>query len=356
MAIETQAINQEKLGKLLANVVQDYGAVLSSALVLIGEHLGLYQAMADGEPVDSVALAAKTNVSERYLRDWLVNQAAGGYVEYDDATGRYFLSPEQALVLSGSDGPVDVPGGFRFTNAAIKADERIAEVMRSGGGMSWGEHDHGMFDGTERFFRPIYRYNLVDSWIPALDGVEPKLTNGASVADIGCGHGASTIIMAEAYPASRFVGYDFHAPSIERAREAARLAGVSDRVMFEVSDAAAFPGAEYDLVTFFDCFHDLPNPDLAAQRTCQALASDGTALIVEPMAGRSAQGNFNPIGRVFSAGSLLICTPNALAGGTTALGAIASDAAIEEAVKAGGFTRFRRAAETPFNRVFEARK
>jgi 2-polyprenyl-3-methyl-5-hydroxy-6-metoxy-1,4-benzoquinol methylase len=355
MVVESQVINEERLGNFLGIVVQDLGAVLNSAMVLIGEQLGLYRAMADGEPVDSVRLAAKSGASERYLREWLVNQAAGGYIDYDDATNRYTLPPEQALVLAGTDGPVDVPGGFRFATSVIKSEQRLAETIRSGSGMSWGEHDHGMFEGTERFFRPIYRFNLVNHWIPALDGVDATLTAGAKVADIGCGYGASTVIMAQAFPNSRFYGYDFHEPSIERAREAAAQAGVADRVTFEVVDASAFPGTDYDLITYFDCFHDLPNPQNAARQARQALAPHGTVMVVEPMAGRSAQSNFNPVGRVFSAGSMLVCTPNALSNGPTALGAIATDAELKAALEAGGFTRFRRATETPFNRVFEVR-
>jgi SAM-dependent methyltransferase len=355
MVVETRAIDEERLGNFLGTVVNDFGALMSSALVLIGEELGLYAAMADGEPVNSSELAAKTGTSERYLRDWLVNQAAGGYCEYDVATDRYRLPYEHALVLAGRDGPADVPGGFRAFTAMIKAEPRIAEVVRSGGGMAWGEHDHTMFEGTERFFRPIYVQNLVSTWIPALDGVQEKLQEGTTVADIGCGHGASTVILAAAYPNSRVSGYDFHAPSIERAREAAVLAGVAERVTFEVADAAAFPGAGYGLIAFFDCFHDLPDPVNAARRAYQALAADGTLLVVEPMAGRTTEENLNPIGRLGAAASVLVCTPNALAGGTHALGTIASDKAIEDVLRAAGFTRFRRAAETPFNRVFEVR-
>ncbi len=356
MVVEARTIDEAKLGDFLGIVVRDLGAVLSSATVLIGEQLGLYAAMADGVPVNSDELAGKTGASERYLREWLVNQAAGGYLEYDVAADRYHLPAEHALVLTGGDGPADVPGAFRFATATIKSEPRIVEAMREGSGVSWGEHDHGLFEGTERFFKAIYQTNLIGSWIPALDGVEEKLQRGAKVADIGCGHGASTVILAQAYPNSRFHGFDFHEPSIERAREAAADAGVSDRVTFEVSDAAEFPGGDYDLIAFFDCLHDLPNPHNAARRAYEALAQDGTTLIVESMAGRTTQDNLNPVGRVYSAASVLVCTPNALAAGTTALGTIASDVALEEVVTSGGFTRFRRATETPFNRVFEARK
>jgi SAM-dependent methyltransferase len=356
MVVEERTIDEARLGNFLGTVVNDIGGLLSSALVLIGEDLGLYEAMADGEPVNSTELAAETGANERYLRDWLVNQAAGGYVEYDVATDRYRLPYEHALVLAGRDGPADVPGGFRTFMAAIKAQPRIAEVMRTGGGMPWGDHDHDLFEGTERFFRAIYSHNLISTWIPALDGVEKKLKAGATVADIGCGHGASTILMAEAFPASRFFGFDFHGPSIERARVAAEAAGVADRITFEVADAAAFPGTNYDLITFFDCFHDLPNPGNAANRACQALVKEGTLMVVEPMAGRTTEENLNPIGRLGSAASVLVCTPNALSGGDFALGTIATDNAIADVLRSAGFTRFRRAAETPFNRVFEVRR
>lgn len=355
MAVEARAIDEARLGDFLGTVVNDFGALLSSALVILGDRLGLYEAMSDGTWISSEELAARTNVSERYLRDWLVNQAAGGYAEYDLATNRYRLPLEHALVLAGRDGPADVPGGFVAFSAMIKAEPRIAEAMRAGGGLSWGEHDHAMFEGTERFFRPAYAHNLVSAWIPALDGVGEKLQAGASVADIGCGHGASTIIMAEAYPRSRFVGFDFHAPSIERARAAAEAAGVADRVTFVVADATEFPGDGYDLIGFFDCFHDLPTPEAAARRVHEALTPDGTVLMVEPMAGRTTAENLNPIGRIGSAASVLVCTPNALSTGPEALGTIATDADLETAIRAGGFTRFRRIAETPFNRVFEVR-
>lgn len=356
MASAVQTIDEQKVGAFLGLVVNDFGSVLSSALVLIGEQLGLYEAMSDGEPVNSTELAEKTGVSERYLREWLVNQAAGGYLEFDVDSQRFSLPPEHALVLAGAEGPADVPGGFRLTTSIIKSEARIADAMRSGAGMSWGEHDCGLFEGTERFFRPVYRQHLVNDWIPALEDVEAKLRSGAKVADIGCGHGASTILMAEAYPASQVTGFDFHAPSIERARQAAGQAGVAGKAAFEVADAASFPGSDYDLITFCDCFHDLPNPEAAARHVHDALAPDGVALIVEPMGGRTIQDNLNPVGRIYSAASMLVCMPNALANGPTALGAIASDGDLERVARAGGLSHFRRVTETPFNRVFEARR
>jgi SAM-dependent methyltransferase len=350
-----RTIDEAKLGAFVGKVVEELGALVSASLVHIGDKLGLYKAMADGTPVTSTELAQRTGTTERYIREWLVNQAAGGYLDYDPATGRYHLSPEQATALADPESPYFVCGGFQAMLALTRAEPRIAEAFLTGEGMFWGEHDHNLFQGTERFFKPGYIANLVASWIPALDGVEAKLKAGAKVADVGCGHGASTIIMAQAYPKSRFFGYDNHAPSIERARHAAQEAGVEDRVEFHVAGSEDFPGHDYDLTTFFDCFHDLGNPARSAQRARETLAVGGTVMIVEPMAGNVIEENLNPVGRVFSGASVLCCTPNALAYGGHALGTIATDAALQEMVAAGGLTHFRRATETPFNRVFEAK-
>lgn len=348
-------IDEEKLGAFMGKVVGELGALLSAPLVLIGDKLGLYKAMADGAPVTSTELAEQTGLTERYVREWLVNQAAGGYMAYDPATGRYCLPPEQALALTDEDSPYFVCGGFQAMLALCRAEPRIAEAFRTGEGMFWGEHDHNLFHGTERFFKPGYIAHLTAHWIPALDGVEAKLKAGAKAADVGCGHGASTIIMAQAYPNSRFFGYDNHAPSIERARHAAREAGVEDRVEFHVAGSEDFPGEGYDLIAFFDCFHDLGNPAGSAKRARETLSADGAVMIVEPMAGNAVEENLNPVGRVFSGASVLCCTPNALAYGGHALGTIAADAALQEMTTAGGLHRFRRVTETPFNRVFEAR-
>lgn len=352
----TTAIDEAKLQAFLGKVIGDFGAALSSALVYIGQRLGIYKAMADAGPVTSEELAQRTGLTERYVREWLLNQAASEYVSYDPETQRYTLPPEQAVALTDEESPCYVGGGFYVIKAMLRAETRITEAFRNGGGMLWGEHDPDLFIGTERFFRPGYATHLTASWIPALTGIESRLRAGGSVADVGCGHGASTIILAKAFPRARFTGFDNHAPSIEWARRTAAEAGVADRVTFEVADASGFPGHRYDLICFFDCLHDLGDPVGASRRACQAVAAEGSALIVEPMAGRRVEENFNPVGRTFSAASTLCCTANALAQGGQALGAVATDDAIREAVLAGGFTQFRRAAETPFNRVFEARR
>ncbi len=359
MAIEARQIDQARIEAFMGRVVGDFGSVMSAALVVIGDKLGLYKAMAGAGPLTPAELARRTTTSERYVRDWLVNQAASGYVDYDPTTGQYTLPDEHALALADEDSPAFVAGGFQNLTAIIKAEPRIAEAFRTGGGLPWGEHDPGVFVGTERFFRPGYAANLVAHWIPALDGVEAKLAAGATVADVGCGHGASTIILARAYPRSRFFGFDNHAPSIARARQAAAEGGVAERVVFEVADATDYPGGDYDLIAFFDCFHDLGDPVGAARHAHAALAPDGALLLVEPMAGERVEDNLNPVGRIFSAASVLICTPNALASGAsadTALGTIATEERLRAALAVGGFRRFRRATATPFNRVFEVRK
>ena len=358
MTIETatQAVNEEKLNAFLGKVIEDFGAALSSGLVYIGQKLGLYKAMAGAGPLTSEELARRTGTVERYVREWLINQAAGGYVAYDPATQHYHLPPEQAVALTDEASPFFVGGGFYVIKAMTHAVGRIGEAFRSGGGMLWREHDPDLFLGTERFFRPAYAAHLVAEWIPALSGVDAKLRAGGLVADVGCGHGASTIIMATAYPKSRVVGIDNHEASVQRARKAAAEAGFGDRVQFEVADANRLPGSGYDLIAFFDCLHDMGDPVGAARRAGEVLAPDGSVLLVEPMAGHSVEENLNPLGRTFSAASTLCCTANALAQGGQALGTVATDAALREVFTAGGFTHFRRAAQTPFNRVFEARR
>jgi SAM-dependent methyltransferase len=354
--IQSREINEDKMNQFLGKVVGDFGASLSSSLAYIGQKLGLYKALATNGPLTPAELAEKTDTTERYVREWLVNQAAGGYVEYDPATERYTLSAEQAVALTDEQSPFFVGGGFFVVKAMGQAVERIESHFRNGGGMLWGEHHPDLFIGVEKFFRPGYTAHLVASWIPALDGVEEKLKAGAKVADIGCGHGASTIIMSKAYPNSEFWGFDNHEASIEYARRAAEEAGVADRVHFEVASAQTVPDEQFDLVAFFDCLHDMGDPAGAARRAAEVLKSDGTALIVEPMAGNNVQENFNPIGRTFTGASTLCCTANSLALDGPALGAVASEDRLREVVLSGGFKQFRRATETPFNRVFEARK
>jgi SAM-dependent methyltransferase len=351
-----QSINEEKLQEFLGKVVSDFGAGLSAMLCYMGQKLGLYKAMAEAGWVTPEELATSTGTVERYVREWLINQAAGGYTEYDKETGRFRLSPEQALALTDENSPFYVGGGFYVIKAMTRAEPRITEAFRKGGGMLWGEHDPDLFVGTERFFRPGYMAHLVAEWIPSMTGAKEKLERGAKVADVGCGHGASTVIMAKAFPHSRFFGYDNHEASIERARQRAQDAGVSDRVTFEVADASNIPDRQYDLITFFDCLHDMGNPVGASRRAFETLGEDGSVMIVEPMAGDTVEENFNPIGRTFSAASTLCCTPNSLALGGPGLGAVAPESALREAVMAGGFKEFRRATQTPFNRVFEARR
>ncbi len=349
------AVNEEKLHELLGRFVTDFGAAFHAGLVVIGENLGLYKALAQ-EPLTSAELAKRTGTNERYVREWLNAQAAGGYVEYDAATNSYYLSDEQAFTLADEKSPAYLPGAFLVAVSALRAVPKITERFRTGEGLGWHEHDHGLFRGTELFFRPGYAANLMSSWIPALDGVEEKLRAGAKVADVGCGLGASTILMAEAFPNSTFIGYDYHENSIAMARQRATDAGVSARVNFEVAKAKEYPGNDYDLVAFFDCLHDMGDPAGAARHVRESLASDGTWMVVEPFANDHISENLNPVGRAFYSASTLICTPASLSQEVgLALGAQAGEARLREVVTAGGFTRFRRATQTPFNLIFEAK-
>jgi SAM-dependent methyltransferase len=349
------AVNEEKLNQLLGKFVADFGATFHAGLVVIGERLGLYKALA-GESLTSAELAERTGTDERYVREWLNSQAAGEYVQYDPSTGRYSLSEEQAFALADEKSPAYLPGAFLLAVSALRAVPQLAERFRTGEGFGWHEHDHGLFRGTELFFRPGYAANLTSSWIPALDGVEAKLKAGAKVADVGCGLGASTILMAQTYPSSTFVGYDYHEGSIEMARQRAEEAGVSDRVKFEVARAKDYPGGGYDFVAFFDCLHDMGDPRGAAAHVRQTLAPDGTWMVVEPFAGDRVEDNLNPVGRIYYSASTLLCTPASKSQEVgLALGAQAGEARLREVVTGGGFSRFRRAAETPFNIVYEAK-
>jgi SAM-dependent methyltransferase len=350
------SLNQERLNEFLGRAVVDIGATLHAGLVLIGEKLGLYKTLATSGPMTPAELAKKTGTNERYVREWLNAQAAGGYVIYEAGSGRYSMTEEQAFTLAQEDSPAYIPGAFQLATSAIKAEPQIADAFRSGAGFGWHEHDPGLFEGTERFFRPNYIGNLISSWIPALEGVEEKLKRGARVADIGCGHGASTILLAQAYPKSTFYGFDYHGPSIEAARKAAQRAGVADRISFEQAAAKAYPGTGYDLVAFFDCLHDMGDPVGAATHVLRSLAKDGTWMIVEPFANDRVEQNLNPVGRVYYSASTLLCTPASRSQEVgLALGAQAGEAQIRNVAQRGGFSRFRRAAETPFNLVFEAR-
>jgi SAM-dependent methyltransferase len=349
-------IDDKKLNDFLGKVVGDVGAAMSAALVVIGDRLGLYKALAEAGPSTPAQLARLTGTSERYIREWLNAQAASGYVEYDAKTELFVLPPEQALALADDDSPAAVPGMFEITAAMWHGEEKMAENFRTGRGMEWGAQHPCLFHGTERFFRSGYIGNLVGSWIPALDGVKEKLERGASVADVGCGLGASTILMAKAFPKTRFHGFDSHLGSIEVARERAKQAGVADRVAFEVARSTDFPGSDYDLVAFFDCLHDMEDPVGAAKHARRAMAHDGTWMIVEPFAGDRPEQNHNPVGRVFYSASTLLCVPHSLSAQGPALGAQAGERRLREVVvTGGGFTRFRRATETPFNIVLEAR-
>ena len=353
--IEGTAIDEVKLNGFVHKALGDIGSALTASLVVVGDKLGLYRAMANGGPVTPAELAARTGTTERSVREWLAAQAAAGYVEYDAIARRYSLPAEHAIALSDEQSPACVLGGFQAMTAAMRSAPKVTEAFRTGGGLGWHEHDPDLFEGVERFFRPGYNANLVSSWIPALDGVQAKLTEGGHVADIGCGYGASTIIMAKAFPRSTFVGFDYHRESIDRARERAAQAGVSDRVKFEVAKAKDYPGT-YDLATCFDCLHDMGDPVGAAAHVRQSLKPGGTWLLVEPNAADRVEDNLNPVGRLFYSVSTLVCTQASLAQEVgTALGAQAGEARLREVVTRAGFHHFRVATQTPFNLVCEVR-
>ncbi len=367
------AVNEDKLNQFVFKALGDLGATMSSVLVMLGDRLGLYKAMKDAGPLTPAELAKRTRTAERYIREWLLNQAAGGYVEYDAKSGKYTLPPEQAMVLADEHSPVFMQGGFQVCAAVFHDATKTEEGFRTGNGVDWGDHHQCLFEGTERFFRPSYEANLIGSWIPALDGVKARLERGAVVADVGCGHGASTILMAKAFPKSAFIGFDYHAPSIDHATTAAEAAGVSANCSFGTAKSTDFPahsngsrmkgragaangsGGDYDLICCFDCLHDMGDPVGAAAQVRRRLTPEGTWLIVEPFARDRLEDNLNPIGRCFSAASTLVCVPASLASNGPALGAQAGEARLREVVTKGGFTRFRRATQTPFNLILEAR-
>jgi 2-polyprenyl-3-methyl-5-hydroxy-6-metoxy-1,4-benzoquinol methylase len=350
------AIDQGKLEEFMGQAVGDLGAAISGLMVYLGDELGLYKAMAGAGSLTSAQLAERAGCDERYVREWLGNQAAGGYVTYDAAADAYELPEEQALALADEDSPVFLPGGFAGIAAAWAGSMKFVEAFRTGQGVGWHEQDTRLFRGTERFFRPGYKAHLVAEWIPALEGVEAKLQAGAKVADVGCGHGASTILMAQAYPKSTLVGFDYHEGSVDTARKRAAESGVGDRVTFEVASAKDYPGTGYDVIAFFDCLHDMGDPEGAVRHSRSAIADEGTVLLVEPFAGDRVEDNLNPVGRAFYGFSTVICTMASKAQEVgLALGAQAGEAAWRDIFTDAGFTRFRRATETPFNLILEAR-
>jgi SAM-dependent methyltransferase len=353
---ETNPIDEARLEAFVGQAVTDMGAAISGLLLHIGDRLGLYRAMAGAGPVTPAELAARTGTAERYVREWLGNQAAGGYVSYDPAEGRYELPAEQAMVVAHEDSPFFLAGAFEVIASCYADHGRFTDAFRTGAGVGWHEHDDRLFSGVLRLFRPGYAAHLVNAWLPALDGVADKLRAGASVADVGCGLGASTIIMAQAFGRSTFLGVDNHEASIAAARQAAAEAGVAQRTRFETASAQELPGTGYDLVCMFDCLHDMGDPVGAARRVRQALAPDGTLLLVEPMAGDALEENLNPVGRTYYGLSTVICTPGSLDQEVgLGLGAQAGEHRLAAVLAEAGFSRVRRATETPFNLILEAR-
>ena len=346
------SLDQKKVEEFLGKAIQDVAATFHAGLVLIGDKLGLYRAMADAGPQTPAELAKRTGARERYVREWLSSQAAGGYVTYDASTGRFTLPPEHAFLLLDAD----LPGAFQLGVGSVRDEPKITEAFRTGAGVGWHEHDTGVYEGCERFFRPGYAMNLVSQWIPALDGVKARLEAGGRVADVGCGHGASTIIMAQAFPRATVTGFDYHPASIESARRAADKAGLGNRVSFDVAAAKAYPGTGYDLVTFFDCLHDMGDPVGAARHVRQSLAPGGTWMLVEPFANDRLEDNLNAVGRLYYSASTLLCTPASLSQEVgLALGAQAGEKRLREVMMEAGFTQVRRVAQTPANMVLEIR-
>jgi SAM-dependent methyltransferase len=356
--MKTMVVDEAKLNEFIGRVVGEWGAIESALLTFIGDKLGLFKAMAGAGALTPEELAKKTGTHPRIIREWLAAHAAGGFVTYNPAAGSYTLPEEQAFALTNENSPAYIVGFYQIIAGLFKDQEKIIEAFRTGKGLGWGDHHHYLFEGTERFYKPSYVANLTASWIPALEGVEEKLRregSGAKVADVGCGHGISTILMAKAYPNSRIIGFDYHKPSIERARKEAEKEGLKN-ITFEVAGSTDYPGDDYDLVTFFDSFHDMGNPSAAARYVLQTLKKkNGTWMLVEPFANDKLEDNFNPLGRAFYSGSTMICVPASLNEDGPALGAQAGEKRIREVVMSAGFTKFRRAIQTPFNLVFEAR-
>jgi len=349
-------LDEAKLHEFVGKAVGEWGAAMGALLIFVGDRLGLFKAMSGAGALMPEELARKTGTNPRIIKEWLAAQAAGGIVRYDAATGRYTLPEEQAFALSDENSPAYIAGGYQILAGLFKDEEKILNAFRTGKGLGWGDHHHYLFQGTERFFKPNYVTNLTTSWIPALEGVEAKLKRGgARVADVGCGHGASTFVMAKAYPNSKIVGYDYHKPSIEWARKQAEIEGLKN-ITFEVAGSTDYPGDDYDMVAFFDCYHDMGNPSGAAKHVLQSLKKkNGTWMLVEPFANDKVEDNLNPLGRVFYSASTLVCVPASLNENGPALGAQAGEARTKEIVMSAGFSNFRRATQTPFNLVYEAR-
>ena len=347
-------VDGKKLEAVIGKMLGDVGAAMSGALVLVGDKLGFYKALAEAGPLDASELAARTKTTERYVREWLAAQAAAGYLDYDSKSRRFSITPEHAAVLSDPNGPAFFPGLFQVAASMMRDEPKITEAFRTGQGVGWHEHDPILFHGTERFFRPGYAQSLVTSWIPAIEGLQQKLERGADVADVGCGHGASTILMASAFPKSTFRGFDYHQPSIDRAIELARDAGLTN-VGFARASAKDYSGS-YDLVAFFDCLHDMGDPVGAAAHVLTTLKPEGTWMVVEPFANDRMESNMNPIGRLFYSASAMVCVPASISQEVgSALGAQAGEGRLTQVIKDGGFTRVRTAVTTPFNLVLEAR-
>jgi 2-polyprenyl-3-methyl-5-hydroxy-6-metoxy-1,4-benzoquinol methylase len=352
MSPEQATLDQKKVGEFLGKAISDVAATFHAGLVLIGDKLGLYRAMAGAGPLSPAELAKRTGARERYVREWLSAQAAGGYVTYDPASGRFTLPPEHAFLLLDAD----LPGAFQLGVGSVRDEPRITDAFRTGAGVGWHEHDPGVYEGCERFFRPGYAMNLVSQWIPALEGVKARLEAGGQVADVGCGHGASSIIMAQAFPRASITGFDYHPASIQAARQAADKAGVGERLSFEVAAAKEYPGTGYDLVTFFDCLHDMGDPVGAARHVRQSLAPGGVWMLVEPFANDRLEDNLNPVGRLYYSASTLLCTPASLNQEVgLALGAQAGEKRLREVLTEAGFTQVRRVAQTPANMILEVR-
>jgi SAM-dependent methyltransferase len=348
-------LDESKLDSLLHQMVGDMGAAAVAPLVVLGDRLGLYRALAEHGPMSTEDLADHTGTTERYVREWCCAQAGSGYIDYDAAMGHFGMSPEQQAVFASDDSPACMTGGYYGIASMFIDEPKITHAFRSGEGVAWGDHSECLFCGTEKFFRPGYQANLVAEWLPALDGVVEKLEAGAKVADVGCGHGASTIVMARAFPNSTFIGYDFHEASVECANARAAESGL-DNIRFEVAAAKHFPGNDYDLIAYFDCLHDMGDPVGGLAHTRQALKPDGTLMVVEPFAHDDVEQNLNPLGRLYYCFSTMVCTPASISQEVgLALGAQAGPKRLEEVVRDGGFATFRVATQTPFNLIVEAR-